>query len=74
MIEDVGLIMISLSCNSVRYLPFTSTFPSEECYEIDSAREVLDRDHYGLDDIKQRILEFIAVGKLKGTVQGKLFK
>lgn len=58
------------------YLDWLTCLPwgikSEECYEIDSAREVLDRDHYGLDDIKQRILEFIAVGKLKGTVQGKI--
>ncbi|XP_063680542.1 lon protease homolog, mitochondrial-like [Bolinopsis microptera] len=58
------------------YLDWLTCLPwgikSEECYEIDSAREVLDRDHYGLDDIKERILEFIAVGKLKGTVQGKI--
>ena len=33
---------------------------------------MLERDHYGLNDIKQRILEFIAVGKLKGSVQGKI--
>jgi len=32
----------------------------------------LDRDHYGLDDVKDTILEFIAVGKLKGSVQGKI--
>ncbi|KAK9098115.1 hypothetical protein Syun_025160 [Stephania yunnanensis] len=29
-------------------------------------------DHYGLTDVKERILEFIAVGKLKGTSQGKI--
>merc|ERR1719348_2591593 len=34
--------------------------------------EVLDQDHYGFDDIKERILEFIAVGKLRGSVQGKI--
>lgn len=33
---------------------------------------VLDEDHYGLKDVKDRILEFIAVGKLRGTVEGKI--
>ena len=36
------------------------------------ARETLDADHFGLDEIKKRILEFIAVGKLRGTVAGKI--
>ncbi len=31
--------------------------------------EVLDEDHYGLKDIKERILEFISVGALTGNVQ-----
>jgi Lon-like ATP-dependent protease len=30
---------------------------------------VLNEDHFGLKDIKERILEFIAVGNLKGSVQ-----
>ena len=33
---------------------------------------VLDEDHYGLKDVKDRILEFLAVGKLRGTVEGKI--
>jgi Lon-like ATP-dependent protease len=33
---------------------------------------VLEEDHYGLKDVKDRILEFIAVGKLRGTVEGKI--
>src|SRR5258705_7701319 len=36
------------------------------------AQKVLDDDHYGLDDVKSRILEFLAVGKLRGTVEGKI--
>ena len=45
---------------------------SKENFDIRIARKILDRDHYGLDDVKDTILEFIAVGKLKGSVQGKI--
>lgn len=33
---------------------------------------MLEEDHYGLKDVKDRILEFLAVGKLRGTVEGKI--
>jgi len=33
--------------------------------DIRNAREVLDQDHYGLEDVKERILEFLAVRKLR---------
>lgn len=36
------------------------------------AEKVLKEDHHGLEDIKQRILEFIAVGKLSGGVKGSI--
>lgn len=36
------------------------------------ALQVLDKDHYGLEDVKDRILEFIAVGRLRGSTQGKI--
>lgn len=45
---------------------------TEENFDIKSARRILDRDHYGLDDVKDTILQFIAIGKLKGTVHGKI--
>ena len=45
---------------------------SDESFNLNTSREVLDRDHYGLDEIKKGILEFIAVGKLKGSVVGKI--
>ena len=51
-------------------LPFDKS--SKENFNLAKAREILDRDHHGLKDVKDRILEFIAVGKLKGSVQGKI--
>lgn len=40
--------------------------------EIADARKILDRDHYGLEDVKDRILEFLAVKKLKGDGKGSI--
>lgn len=58
------------------YLDWLTQIPwgqrSKENYSIAHARKVLDEDHYGLQDVKDRILEFIAVGKLRGTVEGKI--
>ena len=45
---------------------------SPENFSINHAQQVLDADHYDLEDVKSRILEFLAVGKLRGTVQGKI--
>ena len=45
---------------------------SKEDFDLQRARDILDEDHYGLTDIKDRILEFIAVSKLNRTVQGKI--
>lgn len=42
---------------------------SEENLDIEQAIKILDADHYGMEDIKKRILEFIAVSQLKGTTQ-----
>ncbi|KAG2172941.1 hypothetical protein INT44_004682 [Umbelopsis vinacea] len=58
------------------YLDWLTQIPwgqrSQENYNIKHAVTVLDEDHYGLQDVKDRILEFIAVGKLRGTVEGKI--
>jgi ATP-dependent Lon protease len=43
-----------------------------ENFNIPRATAILDEDHYGLAGVKDRIKEFIAVGKLRGTVQGKI--
>ena len=58
------------------YLDWITQIPwgqrSAENFGIKHAMTVLDEDHYGLKDVKDRILEFIAVGKLRGTVEGKI--
>ncbi|EFX03248.1 mitochondrial serine protease [Grosmannia clavigera kw1407] len=58
------------------YLDWLTQIPwglrSAENFEIQNAVGVLNEDHYGLKDVKDRILEFIAVGKLRGTVEGKI--
>ena len=45
---------------------------SEETHDLRRAKKVLEEDHYGLQDIKERILEFISVGKLSGGVKGSI--
>jgi ATP-dependent Lon protease len=51
------------------YLQILADLPwskeTEDHIELKSAREVLDRDHHDLDKVKRRILEFLAVRKLK---------
>ena len=58
------------------YLDWLTQIPwgqqSAENFGIKNAMTVLDEDHHGLQDVKDRILEFIAVGKLRGTVEGKI--
>jgi len=51
------------------YLEYVLELPwkksSEDKLDLKEARRILDEDHYGLEDIKERILEFLAVIKLK---------
>eukprot|EP00736_Rhodelphis_marinus_P008207 Rmarinus@m.11747 len=51
-------------------LPYSQC--SEENYDIATAQEVLNNHHYGLEDVKKRILEFIAVSKLRGQAHGRI--
>jgi ATP-dependent Lon protease len=61
---------------SRNYLDWLTSLPwgkfSQDSFDVDKARKILDRDHYGLADVKDRILEFIAVGKLKGDISGSI--
>uniref|UniRef100_A0A5B7ADI8 Lon protease homolog, mitochondrial n=1 Tax=Davidia involucrata TaxID=16924 RepID=A0A5B7ADI8_DAVIN len=58
------------------YLDWLTALPwgnySDENFDVLRAQKILDEDHYGLTDVKERILEFIAVGKLRGSSQGKI--
>ncbi|XP_042388267.1 lon protease homolog, mitochondrial-like isoform X2 [Zingiber officinale] len=58
------------------YLDWLTSMPwgnySAENFDVHHAQKILDEDHYGLSDVKERILEFIAVGKLRGISQGKI--
>jgi ATP-dependent Lon protease len=45
---------------------------SEDNIDVERARKVLEEDHYGLEKIKERILEYLAVQKLVGKLKGPI--
>ncbi len=45
---------------------------TEDTVSLSLARKILDRDHSGLEKVKERILEFLAAGLLRGKVQGQI--
>jgi len=55
--------------NIRRYIDWTLSLPwskrTEDTLDLNKAKEILDRHHYGLTDIKARILEYLSVMKLK---------
>ncbi len=58
------------------YLDWIADLPwskqTEDNLDIENARGVLDHDHYGLQKIKKRILEYLAVRKLKNDMRGPI--
>jgi ATP-dependent Lon protease len=51
-------------------LPWADT--TEDNLDLDRAREILDEDHYDLEKVKERILEYLAVSKLKNDLSGPI--
>ncbi len=51
-------------------LPWNET--SEDNLDLERARQILDEDHYDLEKVKERILEYLAVSKLKNEVSGPI--
>ncbi len=58
------------------YLDVVTTIPwgklAREHISLPKAREILDKDHEGLKDVKDRIIEFLALGALKGETKGSI--
>ncbi len=58
------------------YLDWLTIIPwgiqSKEYHDLKKAEVTLNKDHYGLEDIKQRILELISVGKLSNGLKGSI--
>lgn len=58
------------------YLDWLTIIPwglqSKEQHNLGRAEKILDKDHYGLEEIKQRILELISVGKLSKGLKGSI--
>ncbi|WP_136808551.1 endopeptidase La [Desulfosediminicola flagellatus] len=58
------------------YLDWLTVLPwgvfTKDNYNPTKAEKILDKDHYGLDDVKERILELINVGIVKGDLSGSI--
>lgn len=58
------------------YIEFLLNLPwgemSEDNLDLKHAKDVLDKDHYGLDNVKDRIIEYLAVLKLKGNMKSPI--
>lgn len=51
-------------------LPWTKS--TEEIIDLDKAQQILDEDHYGLEKVKDRIVEYLAIKKLKNNLKGSI--
>ncbi len=51
-------------------LPWNESTP--DSLDLDEAQRILDEDHYGLEDVKERVLEFLAVRRLRGDMKGSI--
>ena len=60
----------------INYLELMIDLPwnefGEDNFDLKKAAEVLDRDHYGLEKVKERIVEYLAVLKLKGDMKSPI--
>ncbi|MEJ6681976.1 MAG: endopeptidase La [Flavobacteriales bacterium] len=57
-------------CDLLLELPWDEA--SDDNFDLNRAQEILDRDHYGLEKVKKRIIEHLAVLKLKGDLKAPI--
>ncbi len=63
----------SVSRNYVEWiLDLPWSVSTQDTLEIAHARDILEKDHYGIDKVKRRILEYLAVRKLKNDMRGPI--
>lgn len=67
----------TVDANVVRaYLDTCLSIPfniyTEDCFDLDKARKILDDEHYGLEKIKERFIEMLAVKALTDNVKGQI--
>ncbi len=72
-----GMNISSSEGNAIQsYLDWVFDLPwgknTKERLDINRAEEVLNEEHYGLDDVKERILEYLSVKKMSGTLKGPI--
>ncbi len=63
-------VVIRTYLDTLLALPWSTL--SEETLDVGAAEAILDEDHYGLPKVKERILEFLAVRQLAGTLKGPI--
>ena len=68
---------MSSEANVVRnYLEWLVSMPwqvrTEDNFDLEQAERILDEDHYGLEKVKERIIEHLAVASLKGKLKGPI--
>lgn len=62
--------MVRTYLEMVADLPWNSYSPDD--FSIDKAKKILEQDHYGIKDVKERVLEFLAVRRLKNDTKGSI--
>lgn len=77
-LEKLSMLEVTSSEYAITrgYLDWLTIIPwginDVECHDLIKAKDILEEDHHGLEEIKERVLEFMAVGKLSGSVKGSI--